>query len=49
MKTEEQIRKVLGELFKNKLDLPFDIFVARTLKWVLGEDDDFLDYLLEAE
>jgi hypothetical protein len=47
MKTEKQIRKVLDNLFKNKLEIPFDIFIARTLKWVLGEDDDFLDYLLE--
>jgi len=47
LKTEKQIREVMSKLFQNPLEAMFDVYIHRTLKWVLGEDDEFLDYLLE--
>jgi len=50
MKSETEIRKALrgitNELTEQPLARQYNFFVYRTLKWVLGEDDEFLDYLL---
>jgi hypothetical protein len=49
MKSEKEIRKILEKLFQNPEEFMADTYVARTLKWVLGEDNDFLDYLLDSK
>jgi len=50
MKSETEIRKVVKGVANEMIAQPhvaqYNFFVYRTLKWVLGEDDDFLDYLL---
>jgi hypothetical protein len=47
-KSGQDIQKARGRLFKQKPITIKHVILDRSLKWTLGEDDDFLDYLLDA-